>query len=66
MANCENDGHVYRSMSTKCIFCGYEPTNLAQCETRCAEYQSGECRCARMERLPGHIAVPGERAVETN
>lgn len=52
MANCETDGHIYRSMSDKCIFCGHEPTDWQQCATRCAEYTSGLCRCARLENPP--------------
>lgn len=25
MANCEKDGHIYRSMAPGCIFCGHDP-----------------------------------------
>lgn len=52
MADCETNGHVYREMSTKCIFCGYEPTDWAKCSPVCAYYPTGACRCAQFENPP--------------
>jgi len=52
MATCETNGHLYGQFSTKCIMCGKEGGNFERCSPVCAYYDSGTCRCAKMEQLP--------------
>ena len=52
MATCETNGHLYGQFSTKCIMCGKEGVNFERCSPVCAYYDSGTCRCAKMEQLP--------------